>query len=80
MKEHEVYEVVEHDGGWTYRVGGTFAETYRTREAADAAARHAAGAQGQAGRTESISFEDEKGGWHRELARGDDRPKTEVKP
>ena len=80
MTQKETYEVVEHDGGWTYRVGGTYAETYRTRAAADAAARHAAGAQVQGGRSENITYEDEKGGWHREVARGDDRPDTEVKP
>lgn len=80
MKQHETYEVVEHDGGWTYRVGATFAETYRTREAADAAALHAAHAQGQGGRTESVTYEDEKGAWHHEVVRGDDRPETDVKP
>ena len=30
------------------------------------------------GRTEAIEYEDENGKWHRELARGDDRPETDV--
>ena len=36
------YSIVEHDGGWAYRVDGTFSETYRTREAAHFAACQAA--------------------------------------
>lgn len=78
MTAREIYEVVEHDGGWTYRVAGTYAETYRTREDADAAAMQAARAQGQSGRSEDISYEDDRGVWHREIARGDDRPETGV--
>ena len=29
------YAVVEHDGGWAYKVGGTYSETYPSREAAN---------------------------------------------
>ena len=37
-----VYRIVEHDGGWAYRVGATFSETFRTREEAHRAANRAA--------------------------------------
>ena len=79
MPQHETYVVIEHDGGWAYRVGSTYSETFRTREAADAAAIHAAGAQRQAGSSETITYEDESGHWHRERADGKDRPETDVK-
>lgn len=74
-----IYEIVEHDGGWTYRVDGVYAETYRTHDAARAAARRAAGEQRISGEEAAISWEDERGQWHEELDEGDDRPDTEVK-
>ncbi len=73
-----VYEVVEHDGGWAYKAEGTFSETYRSHEAASAAAEHAAAHQRLSGSEEAIDFEDAGGHWHAELAKGDDRPETEV--
>lgn len=73
-----VYQVVEHDGGWAYRVGTTFSETFRTHDEALRAARAAAGEQRVAGRTEGIEYEDSKGKWHGEVSRGDDRPETSV--
>ena len=39
---HVTYTVVEHDGGWAYKVGDVFSETFATREAAHAAAARAA--------------------------------------
>ena len=72
------YEVVEHDGGWAYRVDGSYSETFPTHAAAHAAAERAAGEQRVPGETEGISYEDEGGRWHEELAEGDDRPATEV--
>ncbi len=36
------YEIVEHDGGWAYRLGTTYSETFRTHADALAAARIAA--------------------------------------
>ena len=36
------YKVVEHDGGWTYKVGDVFAETFATRAEAEDAAKRAA--------------------------------------
>lgn len=74
------YQVVEHDGGWAYKVGDVFSETFATRERATQAAEQAAERQAQAGRTESITYQDEQGRWHEEIARGDDRPATGVAP
>ncbi len=72
------YTIVEHDGGWAYKVGGTFSEPYRSRDAARAAAERAAREQGQPGRDAGITWEDERGRWHAELASGTDRPEAEV--
>ena len=33
------YNIVEHDGGWAYKVGDTFSETFPSHDAAQAAAR-----------------------------------------
>lgn len=74
------YQVVEHDGGWAYKVGDVFSETFATRERAMLAAEQAAQRQAQAGRTEAISYQDAEGRWHEEIARGDDRPVTGVAP
>jgi len=73
-----VYEVVEHDGGWAYRVNGVFSEPFATHDAARTAAEQAAREQGVPGETTVISYEDEKGRWHEELASGRDRPETDV--
>jgi hypothetical protein len=73
-----VYQVVEHDGGWAYKVDGTFSETFRTREQAAQAAKAAAAEQQVAGSTEGIQYEDAEGKWHGEVVKGDDRPETEV--
>lgn len=78
MPDKLKYAVVEHDGGWTYKVGTTFSETYATREAAHAAAERAAREQRQPGRDAGITWEDERGRWHAEVASGDDRPDAEV--
>ncbi len=40
-----VYEVVEHDGGWAYKYGDVFSETFPTHQAAHAAAERAAAEQ-----------------------------------
>ena len=73
-----VYRIVEHDGGWTYQVDGAFSETFPSHEAARRAALRAAAEQHLPGETRAISWEDGKGKWHEEVARGDDRPETEV--
>lgn len=72
------YEIVEHDGGWAYKLGTTYSETFPSHSDALAAAKIAAAEQQVAGRTEGIEYEDEGGTWHGEVAQGDDRPQTEV--
>jgi len=72
------YEIVEHDGGWAYRVDGVYSETFPSHAAARAAAERAAGEQRVSGEDEGIVYEDERGRWHEEIAEGDDRPATDV--
>ena len=57
------YEIVEHDGGWAYKVDGVFSEPYPSHAAALAAAQRAAAEQTVPGHTETIEYEDEKGRW-----------------
>ncbi len=72
------YEIVEHDGGWAYRVGDVYSETFPSHDLARKAAEHAAREQAVSGETTGITYEDKQGHWHREVARGDDRPETDV--
>ncbi len=72
------YSIVEHDGGWAYQVDGTFSETFASREAAHFAACRAALEQQQPGVGAGITWEDERGRWHAEITRGDDRPQVAV--
>ena len=73
------YEIVEHDGGWAYKVNGVFSEPYPTPAGALNAAKLAAAEQKVPGPAATIEFEDAKGQWHTETDRGDDRPSTSVK-
>jgi hypothetical protein len=73
-----IYEIVEHDGGWAYRLGAVYSETFPTHEEALNAANRAAAEQRISGRTEGISYQDYEGTWHDEVAQGGDRPETEV--
>lgn len=72
------YEIVEHDGGWAYKVGDTLSETFANHAAATDAAKRAAGEQRVGGETTGIVYEDEAGRWKGEIAEGDDRPMTQV--
>ena len=72
------YRVVEHDGGWAYKLGDVFSETFRTRQAALQAARRVAREQEAPGETAAILYEDETGQWREELSEGGDRPHTGV--
>jgi hypothetical protein len=76
---HVTYTIVEHDGGWAYKVGDVFSETFRTHEAAHAAAARAAQEQRAPGQGGPIEYEDSSGKWHEEQESGDDRPATDVK-
>ncbi len=75
---HVTYQIVQHDGGWAYRVEGVFSETFPTHEAARAAAERAAREQRVSGEERGISWEDKDGRWHDEVVAGDDRPLTDV--
>jgi hypothetical protein len=72
------YEIVEHDGGFAYKVGDVFSETYPTHQAAHDAAVDAAMRQQTEGETEAIQYQDRDGKWHEELAKGTDRPAADV--
>ena len=73
-----VYQIVEHDGGWAYRVDGAYSETFPSRKAAHTAAARAAAEQRQPGETTGIVYESADGTWHEALSDGDDRPETSV--
>lgn len=72
------YQVVEHDGGWAYKLGDVYSETFPTHDLALKAANAVAQEQQVGGDTEAIEYQDENGVWHVELARGGDRPQAEV--
>ena len=74
-----IYEIVQHDGGWAYKVNGVFSESFPTHAEALAAARVAAEEQESPGHTETIEYEDDKGKWHTETVSGRDRPHAVVK-
>jgi hypothetical protein len=74
-----IYQIVQHDGGWAYRVEETFSETFASHDQAREAAERAAREQAQPGESTVISYEDKQGHWHRESAAGTDRPEPKVK-
>jgi hypothetical protein len=74
-----VYEIVQHDGGWAYRVNGTYSESFPSRDEAHSAAERAAREQQVPDQPTDIAWEDDRGRWHTEASPGDDRPETEVK-
>ena len=73
-----VYKIVEHAGGYAYKVGDVFSETFATREEAVDAAHRAAAEQQLPGMTEGIRYQDGRGGWHNETSEGTDRPGVRV--
>jgi hypothetical protein len=75
---HVTYDIVEHDGGYAYKVGDVFSETYPSHAAAHLAAELAAQRQQSEGRDDMIEFQDENGAWHVEQARAGDRPEVDV--
>lgn len=75
---HITYRVVEHDGGWAYKLGDVFSEPFPTRRAAVRAAHRVAREQRTPGETHAILYEDESGEWHEEMASGSDRPEADV--
>jgi Uncharacterized protein conserved in bacteria (DUF2188) len=73
-----IYGIVEHDGGWAYKLGAVFSETFSTRDEAVKAAKIAAAEQQVAGQTDGIEYQDARGNWHAEVSQGGDRPEAEV--
>ena len=72
------YEIVEHDGGWAYRVDGVFSETFPSHDLP--AERRSAPRRNKSSReTRPASVQDKDGHWHEEVSAGNDRPKTDVK-
>ena len=74
-----VYEIIQHDGGWAFKLGDTISETFRSHDAAYAAAKRVAAEQMRPDQTVGISWEDERGRWHDELSAGDDRPEVDIR-
>jgi len=72
------YRIVEHEGGWAYKVRDVFSEYYATHDQAREAAERAAAGQRLPGATEDIEYQDEAGDWHDEISQGKDRPETDV--
>lgn len=73
-----VYQIIEHDGGFAYKVGDTFSETFVTEDAARHAALVAAREHVRPDEDTEIEFEDRNGRWHAEHADGADRPDVDV--
>lgn len=72
------YEIVEHDGGFAYRVGDVFSETFATHDEAHAAAESAAQRQQLSGEDEQILYQEADGSWKEEFASGEARPEAVV--
>ncbi|SDB67272.1 DUF2188 domain-containing protein [Belnapia rosea] len=72
------YKIVQHDGGWAYKLGDVFSEAFPSHDAAVAAAKRVAQEQHVPGNAAYIEYQDEKGAWHTEYSAGDDRPDADV--
>lgn len=72
------YRIVEHDGGWAYKLGDTYSETFRTHDQARAAAVAASREQKVPDEDAMIEWEDTSGRWITERADGHDRPEPQV--
>ncbi len=74
------YRVVQHDGGWAYKLDDVFSEPFVSRAAALSAARRVAEEQHVPGDLTHIEYQDETGKWHAETSEPDDRPDVDVEP
>lgn len=75
---HVTYRIVQHDGGWAYKLGETYSETFASHDRARAAAVAASHEQRVPDQTAMIEFEDSAGNWVTERADGHDRPQVDV--
>lgn len=73
-----IYHIIQHDGGWAFKLGDTISSTYPNHDAAYSAAKRVALEQMRPGETAGISWEDERGRWHDEISPGDDRPEVGI--
>ncbi|ATN35030.1 hypothetical protein ACO34A_14595 [Rhizobium sp. ACO-34A] len=73
-----VYEIVPHDGGWAYKLGNVFSETFSSHDEALEAARIVMQEQQVGDEPVEISYQDEKGKWREEYSDGGDRPEVEI--
>lgn len=74
------YRVVEHDGGWAYKLRDVFSEAFPSREAALHRAREVARQQHVPGNTGAIiEYQDAQGEWHTEFSAAGDRPEADVR-
>ncbi len=72
------YRIVQHDGGWAYRVGDSFSEPFPSKDAALAAARRAVAEQRIPTEATMIEWEDADGHWHTEQSDPLDRPDVDI--
>jgi len=72
------YKIVQHDGGWAYKLGDVFSEPFPSHDAALRAAQRVVHEQHIPGETVTIEYQDAAGAWHTELARGIDRPDADI--
>ena len=74
------YKVVQHDGGWAYRLNDVFSEPFADKASALSAARRVAAEQRVPGDTTLIEYQDSNGVWHTEVSSALDRPEADVTP
>lgn len=72
------YHVGEHDGGYAYRLGDVWSETFPDHDSALNAANDAARRQQLGGEEVDISFQLADGTWQEQHVKGGDRPDTDV--
>lgn len=72
------YHVGEHDGGYAYRLGDVWSETFPDHDSALRAANDAARRQQIGGEEVDISYQLADGQWQSQHVRGGDRPETGV--
>ena len=72
------YRIVEHDGGWAYKLGGTYSETFPDHDGARTAAIAVSREQKVPDEDTLIEYADASGRWVTERADGHDRPEVEV--
>jgi hypothetical protein len=70
--------VVQHDGGWAYKLDDVFSEPFPTHKAAVNAAHRVAREQHVPGETVTIEYQNQSGEWITEVAQSTDRPDADV--